>query len=348
MHKAGSPGPAVQSGAAGATPGDAAGEPLTVPGGQAETRGRIHDLASRACSLEGAQEHTASKADVEKAGNRLIIPGTAAAISIPAALFSASRLFLLPRGGCRARVQTSSVRGLSRGHCEQAEHGVRRRGEAVIVRDSGRCGTDCECAVSGNRPRAGVQLPAVIGEPGKPWGGHAAASRRAEGALRIQLRIAVGHGPDPERLRGLIREPHPACRLRVLVAQMPKLAPKRFEPARAWRSDPAPPRARDAETEPEGPRQREGDSPGDHGPTPPPSRLPPGPPVSSCSSALMHAGCPDAAVQTTRTTPNHLADRRTETQGCGGSDGMQPPLRHLATPGAPMPERPERSLRTAA
>ena len=78
-------------------PGDAASEPLTVPE-QAEARGRIHDLATRACSLEGAQEHTASKADVEKAGNRLIIPGTAAALSIPAALFSASRLFLLPRG----------------------------------------------------------------------------------------------------------------------------------------------------------------------------------------------------------------------------------------------------------
>ncbi len=86
---------------------------------------------------------------------------------------------------------------------------------------------------------------------------------------------------------------------------MPKLAPKRFGPAPAWRSDPAPPRARDAETEPEGPRRREGDSPGDHGP-PPPSRLPPGPPVSSCSSALMDAGCPDAAVQTTRTTPHAL------------------------------------------
>ena len=160
MHKAGSQGPAVRSGAAGAAPGDAAGEPLTVPGGQAETRGRIHDPASGGCSLEGAQEHTASKADVEKAGNRLIIPGTAAAISIPAASFSASRLFLLPRGGCRARVQTSSVRGLSRGHCEQAGHGVRRRGQAVIAATAADAGPTANAP-----PPATVRAPAFSFPP---------------------------------------------------------------------------------------------------------------------------------------------------------------------------------------
>ena len=160
MHKAGSQGPAVQSGAAGATPGGAAGEPLTVPSEQAETRGRIRDPASGGCSLEWAQEHTASKADVEKAGNRLIIPGAAAAISIPAALFSASRLFLLPRGGCRARVQTSSVRGLSRGHCEQAEHGVRRRGEAVIAATAADAGPTANAP-----PPATVRAPAFSFSP---------------------------------------------------------------------------------------------------------------------------------------------------------------------------------------
>lgn len=79
-------------------PGDATSEPLTVPGEQAETRGRLYDLVSRVSSLEGAQKHMASKADVEKAKNWLIITGIAAAISILSALFSASRLFLLIRG----------------------------------------------------------------------------------------------------------------------------------------------------------------------------------------------------------------------------------------------------------
>ena len=35
-------------------PGDAASEPLIVPGEQAETRGRVYDLVSRVSSLDGA------------------------------------------------------------------------------------------------------------------------------------------------------------------------------------------------------------------------------------------------------------------------------------------------------
>ena len=69
-------------------------EPRATAGEQAEARGQIYDLLAKVGNLEGQVKHLASKAEIEKAKNWLIVTIAAAVISILALAANLARLFV--------------------------------------------------------------------------------------------------------------------------------------------------------------------------------------------------------------------------------------------------------------